>query len=157
MSAPRFGAKNGKIALSEKDVDGKISKFMESRGWRRIRNMTGLRKVGARLFRFGERGMCDLKFVWYFAEPYGAALNLWVETKAPDAGQRCTCTAADKALKIEDRKDPCTICGQIKWRAKERERGAICWVVDNFEAFALLYEEKFMWLTTRGGGQGRLF
>ena len=150
MAAPRFGAKNGKLALSEKDIDKQISSFMAVRGWRRIRNNVGMMAgAGGNPVVFGERGMCDLKFIRYFTEPYGAALVLWVETKKPGAATTCRCRLGDKKT--------CRLCNQAAWRAKERERGAVCWVVDNFEAFALLYEEKFMWLTLKGGGQGRLF
>lgn len=137
-------------ALREKSVEKQISNFMAHRGWRRIRNNVGMMAgAGGRPVVFGERGMCDLTFVRYFPDPYGAALVLWVETKAPGASQTCRCRPGDTKR--------CRTCNQAAWRAKERERGAVCWVVDNFEAFALLYEEKFMWLTLQGGAQGRLF
>lgn len=140
MTKLRFGSKKDKLRLSEKDVDKQISSYMAARGWRRIRHNVGMM--------FGEKGMCDLQFVYYFAEPYGAALVLWVETKRPGASLACHCRPGHS--------QPCHTCRQAAWRAKERRAGARCWVVSDFKEFAAVYEEKFAWLLGRDR-QGRLF
>lgn len=149
MGRPQFGSKNRKIVLSEKDVDKQISDFMAHRGWRRIRNNVGMMQgAGGHPVVFGERGMCDLTFLRYFAEPYSGALVLWVETKKPGASLSCRCRPGDK--------NPCRMCNQANWRQRERERGGVCWVVDNFSEFEALYTQRYGWLPA-ANGQWRLF
>lgn len=148
MVKPRFGRKPAPAVLTEKDIDRQISDFMAHRGWRRIRNNVGMMAGAGGPVVFGERGMCDLKFVRYFAEPYGAALNLWVETKKPGASTSCRCRPGDGKL--------CRTCNQAAWRQRERERGGVCWVVDDFREFETLYTQRFGWLPS-ANGQWRLF
>jgi VRR-NUC domain-containing protein len=113
--------------LSEKHVARQASEFLQWRGWRRLRNQSGVSSNQAgTVFRYGEKGMADLLFVRYLQrQPH--ALVLWVETKAPK-----------RKLSAD----------QVRWQENERERGAMVVTVYCYEQFAEWYENVLGWVDT---------
>src|SRR3954471_23847576 len=104
------------LPLAERDVQRQVCDFLGWRGWRRLRNQSGVAtNAGGHTFRFGEKGIPDLLFLRYIPERPGVGLVLWVETKRP-----------------KGRLSP----DQIKWQDEERARGALIANAYEFEAFS---------------------
>jgi hypothetical protein len=150
---PKKISRPSAIKLSERDISKQISDYMQVRGWRRFRNSVGMAMgFSGTPVQFGEKYMPDLRFVRYFQHPYGAAVHLWVEVKAPTARMQCECKPLQNGNRM------CRQCGQKQWRDKERYINAIVWVVDSIEEFMDLYDEKFDYLHHGDfTGQVRLF
>lgn len=109
----------------ERDVTQRVKDFLVARGWRPIRMQ---RTVMPGSFQTGEPGMSDYLFVQYLDD--GACLCFWVEFKQQG-----------RALRPE----------QSTWIERERKRGAVCEVVDDFATFAAWYEVGYSWLHTADG------
>jgi hypothetical protein len=126
-----------------------ISQFLVERGWRRVRHESGF-VPGAGSF--GERGIADYQYLYYVpqARVKGAALVLWVETKPPDYKPRCACRAARKEAGVYYPAKVCRDCGQKRWQAAERQRGALVVQVSDAEAFRRWYAEHFTWIEVPG-------
>lgn len=107
-------------ALLEREVTAQIRDFLKAKGWRPIRMQ---RTVMPGQFQTGEPGIPDFLFIRYMG--YGKGTLLWIELKRPGG-------------KLREQ--------QVEWIAKERQRGGTVWIVDSFDPFAALYQERFAWL-----------
>jgi len=108
--------------ILEKEVTASVKKYLMLRGWRPIRFQ---RTVMSGSFQAGEPGQADFLFVRYDSDALhapGAGRLLWCEMKSP---------AGHLGPKQEE------------WIARERGRGALVWVVDDYAEFVKLYERTF--------------
>lgn len=108
--------------ILEKQVTSDVKKYLMLRGWRPIRFQ---RTVVMGAFQAGEPGQADYLFVRYDTEPLhppGAGRLLWCEMKAPSGhlGPK-----------------------QVEWIEREKGRGALVLVVDDFDEFVRYYEKAF--------------
>jgi len=117
--------------LKERDVSQQVCDFLKFHGWRRIRNQVqcSTNLVTGKVVASGEKGMADLLFIMYLANP-PHALVLWIETKR-------------KGAKPSEH--------QKAWQDKERLKGALVINVDHFEAFAGWYQAQLGWLHSASG------
>jgi hypothetical protein len=136
----RFGQK-----LNEAQVTQQIRGFMESHGWRPIRNQ---RTVIPGAFQSCEPGTPDFLFLRYL--PNGVCLALWIELKAKNARIVCRCS------QVAGTRRRCTPCDQKAWRQREKARGAVVWQVDDLDWFLQEYQEFYGWLHTGESGRGQL-
>lgn len=126
------------LKLNERNVMRQVKDFLQWRWWRYIRLQSGMvTSPTAGVFRVGERGMPDACAMRFFGYPFGAALVLFIEFKAPNGRLR------------DD---------QIAWHSDARRRGAKVWVISSLECFEQSYAEQFGWLHRgeRAVGQGEL-
>jgi hypothetical protein len=107
---------------------------MQAHGWRAIRHQ---RTAVPGSFSTGEPGIPDSQYVRYFDKPMGAALIVWIEVKGPNDKRKCRCAGDGRV---------CGYCQQLRWHARERARGAVVWVVDDFDQLCVIYEKVFGWL-----------
>lgn len=112
---------------TEAQVVSDLIKFLEKRGWRTVRHESGF-VPGAGSF--GEKGICDYQFIRYSDSDRlpGAALVMWIETKAPNARQYCRCEEAYRDERGKHhRKKVCRSCGQKRWQAAvvSSDRGSV--------------------------------
>ena len=109
------------LKLRESDVVRQVLDFLMFRHWRPIRNQ---RTIVPKKFQTGEPGMADFLFVKYAGEPDapGLSLTLWIEFKSQDG-------------RVSSE--------QSAWLARERERGGLAWIVDDFDEFGRKYAEAF--------------
>jgi hypothetical protein len=124
----------------EKHVVKQVRDFLAYRGWRPVH--TGV--IAGPGFSMGEPGRPDYLFLYY--QEAGCALALWVEMKSPNDKRRCNCAAGKL----------CKVCRQKIWHDRERMRGAVVWVVSDFDAFAAAYEASYGWLHSGATGRGQL-
>lgn len=103
--------------ILEKITDRQVVDFMEARGWRTFRQMSGMatNQAGAS-FRFGEQGIPDRMFLRYLPR-CGYSATVWVEMKRVGVKLSCHCHRLAKGL--------CTACGQREWKQNEIRRGAL--------------------------------
>jgi hypothetical protein len=119
--------------LLEADVTKQIKDFMEWRQWRPVRMQ---RTVIPGAFQTGEPGIADYLFIRYLHTEFaGLAVTCWVEMKRQHRG------------KMGD--------DQIKWRDREKKRGAIVLKANDLRDFERKYEELFGWLRTESWVQGQ--
>jgi hypothetical protein len=107
--------------LLERQVTKQIRDYMKARGWRPIRMQ---RTVMPGQFQTGEPGIPDYLFVRYLRP--GIATALWIELKRPGGGK----------LRPQQR----------EWISRELQRGALVWIVDDFDEFCAAYSGTFGWL-----------
>src|SRR5262249_15414943 len=131
--------------LNEAQVTSQVKGFLESHGWRAVRNQ---RTVVAGAFQSGEPGMPDFLFLRYLEN--GVCLALWIELKAKSDRRACRCS------QIVGTRRRCTVCDQKAWRERERARGAKVWRVDDIEVFIRDYDEFYGWLHAGSSARGQL-
>lgn len=132
----RISATTRKPPTPEQIVTRQCRDYLLHRGWRAIRFQ---RTVVSGQFQSGEPGMPDYLFVRYAHQdrprPRVFSLLLWIEFKGP-----------------RGRLGP----KQEEWIARERLRGALVWVVDDFEWMVEQYEATFGWLHSGDAARGQL-
>lgn len=135
------------LSAPEARVVKELITFLEARGWRTVRMESGF-VPGAGSF--GEKGIADYCFIRYSdsASVPGAAIVMWIETKAPNYKPRCNCVARHRDPETGRMKPEkvCRSCGQKRWQAAERARGALVLQVCDVEAFKAWYAGKFDWV-----------
>ena len=135
--------------ILERQVTQQVKDFLSYRGWRSIRNQ---RTVIPGSFQSGEPGQADFLFVHYVeagrAQRPGVALCLWIEVKGPKDARKCRCVPGEAKK--------CGFCQQAHWQARERTRGGIVWVIDDFNRLVSLYDLNFGWLHSGDTGRGQL-
>ena len=124
--------------------------YLAWRGWRAVRINRGVFQGPAGVFSSGEPGQADYAFCRYLDESKlaGASLILWIEFKSPTDRRRCSCVPAETKK--------CGVCQQVIWQERERKRGGLVWVVDDFVVFAEKYEQEFQWLHAGKYASGQL-
>ena len=140
------------LKLSEANITDQVRGFLEHRGWRAIRlNRSLVQMPFGGAVQFGECGMPDFQFVRYVGTGRAPCLSLtlWVEFKATGIKARCRCATKKPRQR-------CTACDQAKWRAAERARGGVVWVVDSLGWVEMEYERVFGWLHSGDAGRGQL-
>jgi hypothetical protein len=131
--------------ILEKQVAQQVRDFLRFRGWRIVRTQFAF-SPGS--FSTGEPGMADDLALRFMDRDRAIALALWLEYKGPNDRRRCTCQPGSGK--------PCKVCRQLQWHQRERARGAVVWVVDDFSFFAELYEKHFGWLHSGDAAVGQL-
>lgn len=135
--------------LLEADVTKQVKGFLEAHGWRCIRMQ---RMVLPGSFQTGEPGMADSCWIRYEPRPKFPALSLvlWIEYKAESDRRKCRC------LQNLGTRKRCSVCDQKNWQKRERERGAMVWIVTDLDWFVSLYRKNFGWLHAGDGARGQL-
>lgn len=129
----KAGRKLSPGELLERQVTAQVKDYLLHRGWRPIRFQ---RTVVPGSFQAGEPGMPDFLFVRYLdCKVFCGTLSVWVEFKKPNG-------------KLRD--------GQPQWHERERRRGGVVWVIDNFDSFLKDYERVFGWLHSGDAARGQL-
>lgn len=131
-----------------------LLKFMREQGWRPIRHESGyVPGAGS----FGEKGMPDYQFIRYLE--HGVACVLWIEAKAPGSRSRCNCSPAERNPQTGRMRKAheCRSCGQARWAAAERARGAVVIKVEDVEQFKLWYAERYSWIPAPPQPQMEMF
>lgn len=146
-------------ALTETQVTDQVTRYLELRGWRLVRNQSAFvqRTDGygqlVSGFRIGEVGMPDWTAIRYLEN--GVCLLFWLEMKANGFGRTCRCKPAvgKKKPKL------CVLCGQKAWRETEsmtsRNRAVIVRVSD-FQEFVGWYQQRYQWLHQGAQAEGQM-
>jgi hypothetical protein len=131
--------------LLERHITKQVCDFLCYRGWRPLRTQFAF-SPGS--FGTGEPGMADYLFLRYLGDGHQAVLALWIEFKGPRDRRTCSCRPGERRV--------CHVCRQRRWQERERQRGALVWVVDDFDFFAADYEKTFGWLHSGQQARGQL-
>ena len=128
----RSGTPISPAKLAEREVTRQVKDFMLYRGWRAVRMQ---RTVIAGAFQSGEPGIPDYLFLRYVSQAKAHVLAIWIEFKGPTG-------------RVSEQ--------QQIWHCDERLKGALVWVVDDFEWFAAEYDRLFGWLHSGERAPGQL-
>ena len=132
--------------MSEHAIQKACADFMASHDWKCLR--THFTAVIGHVSSL-EPGIADYLFVRYMPSEHAPwrCILLWVEFKSPHDRRVCFCRQkAVKAAAERKRAQICSVCRQKNWRENERRRGAVVWLIDDFEEFAQTYWREFSWL-----------